>query len=103
MSEWRLESSTTIDHWNVTEYDSHGNFLGYVASDLVKPVAQRIVRECNAHDDLLAACKLTTDICEAVGGVTGCWTTSARRVLAREYAANARVAIAKAEGKEAGS
>jgi hypothetical protein len=50
--------------------------------------------------DLLKACKLTTNICEIVGPSPGA-LTGAHRLLAQEYAAKGRAAVAKAEGKEA--
>lgn len=102
MIEWRAKQDRQhLRGWSVYEYDSPtANRL--VVAGVEEADARRIVRACNAHADLLQACKLTAELCEAVGGVTGCWTASARRVLAREYAACARKAIAKAEGKEVG-
>lgn len=44
MIEWRLESSTLIDHWNVAEYDSRGAFRRYIVTDLDKPTASRVAK-----------------------------------------------------------
>ena len=100
MNAWKCEK--TYHGWIVYEVDDAGEPVpGPVIADCGDNEA--VARRITAVPDLLQACKLTAELCEAVGGVTGCWTVNARRRLAQGYAACAREAIAKAEGKGVGS
>lgn len=72
---------------------------GVVARCRTGAAAARIVREHNAHDDLLEALKLTTNVVEAVGHCDGRGWGVGHASLARKCAVLVRAAIAQVEGK----